>query len=90
MTSAPFDVRSDPLPSGRFVLEASAGSGKTYSIDYFVRRYIASGLVDLDQMVIVTFTKAAAAELRARIRRGLAEGVTGLPEQVDPEAPARL
>ena len=90
MTSAPFDVRSDPLPSGRFVLEASAGSGKTYSIDYFVRRYIASGLVDLDQMVIVTFTKAAAAELRARIRRGLAEGVAGLPEQVDPEAPARL
>ncbi len=90
MTTLPFDVRSDPLPSGRFVLEASAGSGKTYSIDYFVRRYIASGLVDLDQMVIVTFTKAAAAELRARIRRGLAEGVTGLPEAADPEGPARL
>lgn len=90
MTGSPFDVRSDPLPSGRFVLEASAGSGKTYSIDYFVRRYIASGLVDLDQMVIVTFTKAAAAELRARIRRGLAEGVAGLPEEVDPQAPARL
>ena len=65
-----FDL-AGPLPTGRTVIEASAGTGKTYSISGLVVRYIAEEAVSIDQLLVVTFTRAAASELRDRIRSSL-------------------
>jgi exodeoxyribonuclease V beta subunit len=64
--SRPFDV-CGPLPTGVTVLEASAGTGKTYAIAALAARYIADG-VPLDQLLLVTFTRMATGELRERVR----------------------
>ena len=59
------------LPEGTTVLEASAGTGKTYTIAALVVRYVAEGVARLDQMLIVTFSRLATGELRERVRERL-------------------
>jgi exodeoxyribonuclease V beta subunit len=61
-----------PLPSGITVLEASAGTGKTYTIASLAARYVADG-VPLEKMLFVTFTRLATGELRERVRERLIE-----------------
>jgi len=58
-----------PLPPERTttVLEASAGTGKTYSIAGLVARFVADGH-RLDDVLAVTFSRRATAELRDAIR----------------------
>ncbi|MEX0706122.1 MAG: UvrD-helicase domain-containing protein, partial [Nitriliruptoraceae bacterium] len=62
---------TDPLPTGTVLLEASAGTGKTHTITTLVLRLIAEEDVRIDELVVVTFTRAAAAELRGRVRARL-------------------
>lgn len=57
-----------PLPTGTTVLEASAGTGKTYAIVGLATRYVAEGLCDISQLLLVTFSRAATRELRDRTR----------------------
>jgi exodeoxyribonuclease V beta subunit len=90
-----FDVR-DPLPSGVTVLEASAGTGKTYAIAALAARYVAGG-VPLSEILIVTFTRMATTELRDRVRervvateQGLDNVLRGVPPDVDDEVVAQL
>jgi exodeoxyribonuclease V beta subunit len=73
---APFDV-CGPLPEGVTLLEASAGTGKTFTIAGLAARYVASG-VPLDRLLIVTFTRMATAELRDRVRERLVSAEQGL------------
>lgn len=63
-----FDVHDPALPlmEDHFI-EASAGTGKTYTIEHLVLRFLQAG-IPLDQILVVTFTKAATRELAARIR----------------------
>src|SRR6476646_8661439 len=56
------------LPRGTTVLEASAGTGKTHAIGALVTRYVAEGVVTLDELLVVTFGRAASQELRERVR----------------------
>jgi exodeoxyribonuclease V beta subunit len=72
----PFDV-CGPLPSGVTVLEASAGTGKTYAIAALAARYIADG-TPLDELLLVTFTRMATGELRERVRQRLVATERGL------------
>ncbi|NCT91019.1 UvrD-helicase domain-containing protein [Cellulomonas sp. APG4] len=71
MTTAPtppvFDV-CGPLPTGTTVLEASAGTGKTFTIAALATRYVAEGLAELGELMLVTFGRAATSELRDRVR----------------------
>lgn len=67
--ATPFDV-GEPLPEGVTVLEASAGTGKTYTIAALATRYVAEGL-PLDRLLLVSFTRAATGELRDRVRERL-------------------
>jgi exodeoxyribonuclease V beta subunit len=60
-----------PLPSGTTILEASAGTGKTYAIAGLVLRYVVEDGVPLPALLVVTFTRAATAELRDRVRARL-------------------
>lgn len=53
------------------VVPAGAGSGKTYRIKEDLGTWVEQGLVAPEKIVAVTFTEAAAAELRDRIRRRL-------------------
>ena len=64
-----------PLPAPRTttVLEASAGTGKTFALAGLVTRYIAEGRATLDQMLLITFGHAASQELRERVREQIAQ-----------------
>jgi exodeoxyribonuclease V beta subunit len=57
-----------PLPEGTTILEASAGTGKTHAIGALVTRYVAEGRAALDQLLVITFGRAASQELRERVR----------------------
>ena len=63
----------EPLADGRTVIEASAGTGKTFTLTALVTRLIAEDGVPLDEILVVTFTNPATAELRARARKRLVE-----------------
>lgn len=56
------------LPAGTTVLEASAGTGKTYAIVGLAVRFVAEAGVDVSQLLLVTFSRAATQELRERTR----------------------
>jgi exodeoxyribonuclease V beta subunit len=62
----PFEVLNIEL-KGSNLIEASAGTGKTYSIGILALRLIASG-VPVEKLLMVTFTRAAVAELESRVR----------------------
>lgn len=69
-----FDVIHDPLPTGFTAIEASAGTGKTWTISHLVARLLLSdATLEPHQVLVVTFTNAATDELAARIRRVLGE-----------------
>ncbi len=53
------------------IVAAAAGSGKTATLTERVIRRVVDENADLSRMLIVTFTKAAAEELRIRIREAL-------------------
>jgi exodeoxyribonuclease V beta subunit len=65
----PFDLCGE-LPEGVTVLEASAGTGKTFTIAALAARYVAEG-IRLDRLLLVTFTRMATGELRERVRERL-------------------
>ena len=69
MNGGAFDIRG-PLPTGVTVLEASAGTGKTYTIAALAARYVAEG-TPLRDLLLVTFTRMATGELRDRVRERL-------------------
>lgn len=63
----PFDLEHTPL-EGVHLIEAGAGTGKTYTIAGLVLRLIAEQGLGIDQILVVTYTKAATEELKSRIR----------------------
>jgi exodeoxyribonuclease V beta subunit len=77
-----FDL-TGPLPLGTTVLEASAGTGKTYAIVGLAARYVAEGVTDIAGVLLVTFSKGATRELRERTRARFAEVAAAL---ADPSA----
>ena len=68
------------------VLEASAGTGKTFALAGLVTRYVAEGAATLDQMLLITFSRAASQELRERVRRQIVEAAAAFD---DPSARRR-
>ena len=55
-----------PIDRGRYLIEASAGTGKTYTITHLILRLILQG-VPVRKILVTTFSNAAADELKARI-----------------------
>ncbi len=66
----PLDLINAPL-EGINLIEASAGTGKTYTIEGLFLRLILEKQLQVDQILVVTFTKAATEELKDRIRNKL-------------------
>ena len=54
-------------------LEASAGTGKTFSIKEMVKKLVCEFHVGLDKILVVTYTEKAAGELKNEIRKVLTE-----------------
>ena len=69
------DIASFPL-EGLALIEASAGTGKTFTVSNLVLRYVLEKHYTIEQILVVTFTEAATQELRVRIRDKLAEAIT--------------
>lgn len=69
-------VQSDALLQGTTVIEASAGTGKTWSIEQIALRRVKDG-TPIERMLMTSFTRAAAAELSQRVcevfRKALSE-----------------
>lgn len=68
------------LPGGTSVIEASAGTGKTYAVVALATRAVALGEVSPDQLMIVTFTQVATQELRGRVRHRFARTADALTD----------
>lgn len=83
MASRFFDPVTSPLCKGTNLIEASAGTGKTYAIAMLFLRFVVEQGLEIDQVLAVTFTKAATEELRYRVRQRLADAKRALAGQSD-------
>jgi exodeoxyribonuclease V beta subunit len=82
-----FDLQQTDIPVGISVIEASAGTGKTWTIAHLVPRLLVDGVVNnIGEILLVTFTEDAARELEDRTRRQLATLVACHDHDVPPEA----
>ncbi len=77
-----FNPVQSPLLKGVNLIEASAGTGKTYAIAMLVLRFVVEQDLKIDQLLVVTFTKAATEELKDRVRARLAEAKRALEGRV--------
>jgi len=66
--------------NSHMILEASAGTGKTFSIENLVVRLLVEGEkpLKIDQILIVTFTKMATSDLRIRVRDNIENAANAL------------
>ncbi|WP_411728611.1 exodeoxyribonuclease V subunit beta [Methyloglobulus sp.] len=78
-----FDPVLTELRKGTSLIEASAGTGKTYTIAMLVLRLLVEQDVSIDKVLVVTFTKAATEELKDRIRNRLADAKRVLAGHTD-------
>lgn len=63
---------------GTNLIEASAGTGKTYTIAGLYLRLLLEKHLSVDQILVVTFSKAATEELKDRIRKKLSDSQKAL------------
>ncbi len=70
----PLNPLTLPL-QGQILIEASAGTGKTYTIGLLFLRLLLERGLSVDQILVVTFTRAATEELRGRIRLRIREAL---------------
>ena len=75
--SAPkaFHLTETALARGTSLIEASAGTGKTYAITALFVRLILEENLSVREILVVTYTDAATEELRHRIRQTLADAL---------------
>ena len=73
-TALPFEPLTLPI-DGTNLIEASAGTGKTYGIAALFSRLVLLEDISVERILVVTFTKAATAELKNRLRARLEEAL---------------
>ncbi len=67
-----------PLRKGTTLIEAGAGTGKTFTIAGLILRFVLEEGIGIGQILAVTYTVAATAELRDRVRRRLRSALDDL------------
>ncbi len=77
-----FDLIHSPL-AGSHLLEASAGTGKTYSLSFIYLRLILEQAYSVEEIVVATFTNAATAELKERIYARLLSAESQLQQLIE-------
>ena len=97
VASQPLDVAGMPL-NGRHLIEASAGTGKTFNITRLYLRMLLEKKLSVQQILVMTFTNAATEEIRGRIADTLQEAAdywqhfilatqSDTHDQVEPDEP---
>ncbi|MFM7395760.1 MAG: exodeoxyribonuclease V subunit beta [Gammaproteobacteria bacterium] len=76
-----FRLQSTPLGTGVTLLEANAGTGKTFTIAGIVTRLVALENLPVREILVVTFTEAATRELSDRIRKTFLKALRELSNQ---------
>ncbi len=71
------DIAGQPL-EGACLIEANAGTGKTYAIQHLYLRLLLERELRAGEILVVTFTDLATAELRNRVRDIVAKAVAKL------------
>ena len=71
-----FDIIRSALGSDLTLIEASAGTGKTYAICGLVLRLVLEKQLAIEEILVTTYTELATAELRDRIRNLLLRALT--------------
>ena len=75
MRRGQFDLLETEIGTGPILIEASAGTGKTFTIAGLVLRLLLErASLTIDRILVTTFTELATAELRGRIRDLLRDG----------------
>lgn len=69
------------------LVEASAGTGKTYAITTLFVRLLLESKLDPSEILVVTFTEAATAELRDRVRGRIVEAEAAFRAALGGETP---
>ncbi|PJD95243.1 MAG: hypothetical protein CK425_09005 [Parachlamydia sp.] len=73
-----------------YILEASAGTGKTFSIENIIVRLLiepspnTQRVLEIQDILVVTFTRAAAHDLKVRIRQNIDKALSCLQTLLDP------
>ena len=73
----PFDLKNCPL-YGIHLIEASAGTGKTYTLTRLFLRLIIERNFSGEEILVVTFTEAATEELKARLRNTIRDTIKAI------------
>ncbi len=86
-----FELLTDPLAPGVAVIEASAGTGKTFALAGLVLRLLlepdgAAPPPGIGQLLVVTYTNAATDELRERIRARIRSAADAFEQGVSDDA----
>ncbi len=71
MIHSEFQIIDTPLKNGITFLEASAGTGKTYTISKIIVRLVVEKQIPISEILVMTFTEAATKELKARVRSAI-------------------
>ncbi|MEX0895300.1 MAG: UvrD-helicase domain-containing protein, partial [Balneolaceae bacterium] len=74
MSTRPFDIFVEKLHS-RMLVEASAGTGKTYNIVGLYVRLLIEKNLNVNRILVVTFTRMATRELKERLYSRLKESL---------------
>jgi exodeoxyribonuclease V beta subunit len=77
-----FDIFKTEFKNKTTLIEASAGTGKTYTITSLVLRLLLKKEISIDQILVVTFTEAAASELKDRILKRLKDALKGFQKKI--------
>ncbi len=64
------------------LVSAAAGSGKTFTLTQRIIKSIIESGQDISRLLIVTFTRAAASELRAKISKALSNAISEHPDNI--------
>ena len=80
-----FDLLTSPL-EGTNLIEAGAGTGKTYTITGLFLRLILEKRLSVKEILVVTYTVAATEELRDRIRRKIRDALEACSAGTSPDS----
>ncbi|MBU0485668.1 MAG: exodeoxyribonuclease V subunit beta [Proteobacteria bacterium] len=76
-----FDMFSSSL-EGVYLIDASAGTGKTYTISGLVLRLLLEEKKTVQQILVVTYTEAAKEDLKTRIRQKISQVLQAISEGI--------
>jgi exodeoxyribonuclease V beta subunit len=83
--SREFAIIEAPL-TGVMLIDASAGTGKTYTISALVLRLLLEKGFAIDAILVVTYTEAAVDDLKTRVRRKIIEAIAAFTDGVSKDA----